>query len=156
MRSYSEVRVFSARALSLRTGAHRLVERVPDPIDANEDWRCHELARAIGSLLRLDVVDGKFGGVDHSWLLVPDGCLDRHVAFLDVYAVGSIPQVRLVDPRSPEGLLFEGQSHERQEIRYVDVAAITHVLDPCSHEFGFLGQTPAGDRFCGLCGEFYS
>lgn len=56
--------------------------------------RCHELARAVGKLLRLRVVDGyvveQFGIGDHSWLLTPAGNI------LDVYAVARLPVVQLV------------------------------------------------------------
>lgn len=56
--------------------------------------RCHELARAVGKLLRLRVVDGyvveTFGIGDHSWLLTPAGNI------LDVYSIAQIPMVQLI------------------------------------------------------------
>lgn len=156
MRSWSERKVFATRARALRVAAERLVALVPEPVFGNAEWRCHELARAIGSRLGLEVVDGTFGAVDHSWLEISDGCLDRTTAILDVYAVGSLPQVRLVDRRSPEGLLFE-EGRSRAEVRYEDVAALVAVFDPCRHPDGFRleGGRP-GERFCGHCGEPWS
>lgn len=82
--------------------------------------RCHELARAVGRVLGLPVQDGNYTCVAHSWLLVPDarrprksqldpggtpgviGETPRQAAYfyswiLDVYAVGRLPMVQLVD-----------------------------------------------------------
>lgn len=64
-----------------------------------DECRCHELARAVLEMLesrihpeRLSVVDGRVGGVDHSWLMFSE---TRVV--LDVYRPGFYPQVVLVD-----------------------------------------------------------
>jgi hypothetical protein len=156
VRSYSERHIFAARALSLRAAAERLIALVPEPIHEDDDWRCHELARAIGTRLRLEVVDGRFGGVEHSWLEVVDGCLDRRSAILDIYAVGSLPQVRVVDPRSPEGALFE-PGPERADVRGHDLAALDHVFQGrCDHPDGFAGRTTIGEAFCERCGESWA
>lgn len=87
MRGYAATEMFERAEVRLWERATVLVERVP------EDWevRCHELARAVGRLLDLDVVDGKFGAVEHSWLVLPP----RHV--LDVYTPGVVPLVTLRD-----------------------------------------------------------
>ncbi len=58
--------------------------------------RCHEVARAVGSFLHLEVVDGKFGNVEHSWLLIQR---DKNLPYiLDTYSVGRLPTVQLMDP----------------------------------------------------------
>lgn len=109
MRPYSE-RNFSKELLELYRRATQLVNRLPDPPDSMEH-RCHEVARAIAHALNeeqkrrhgrgvepLAVVDGKFGGADHSRISVPtrlSGAVNDYI--LDVYAVGSLPPVQLVD-----------------------------------------------------------
>lgn len=108
MRGYSESEVFSEHEVRAHDAARRLVDgwphaRLVHP-DGCEHWvRCHELARAarraLGALLMplagVRVVDGKYGGVDHSWIEWHSSRGCRRV--LDVYAVGQLPQVQLVD-----------------------------------------------------------
>lgn len=78
------------------------VEIVPDM----PQLRCHELARAVGRILGLEHEDGVYGFVDHTWLWT--AALDREsplvretrIGFpniLDVYSVGQLPMVRLVE-----------------------------------------------------------
>lgn len=87
------------RPLRLLEAATALVERVP--AKARGDWvRCHELTRAVGMILGLPWVDGRFALVEHSWLVVPDGAR-RPRLLLDVYAVGALPQVQLCDEGWP-------------------------------------------------------
>ena len=69
---------------ALRERAAKLVGWLP------EGMRCHEVARAVGEVLGLPVVDGRYGCVNHSWLVV-DGYI------LDVYCVGRLPLVQVVD-----------------------------------------------------------
>lgn len=99
MKSYSEKEVFTSAELDALARASRLVAKI-DARDFESVIRCHELARAVGRLLDLRHEDGVYsanasdGGVDHSWLFVPNswgGC-----SILDVYAVGRLPQVQLV------------------------------------------------------------
>jgi hypothetical protein len=155
VRSWSEKKVFTAHARSLRAAAERIIGLIPEPVPGQPEWRCHELARSVGRRFRLEVVDGKFGGVDHSWLVIPEGRLDRGAAILDVYAVGALPMVRLVAFDSPEATLFE-PGPERVDVRWCDLAAIDHVLDPCDHPDGFDGRTSAGEAFCARCGEVWA
>ncbi len=59
--------------------------------------RCHELVRAVHLVVyarehKLDVVDGKCGPIEHSWLRFSDGVI------LDPYAPGRMPAVQIVDP----------------------------------------------------------
>lgn len=66
-----------------------------------DEVRCHELARAVVSLLArrgtvgvdLIVVDGMLGPVEHSWIELSSA---RGVAILDTYAPGRVPQVQLI------------------------------------------------------------
>lgn len=82
--------------------ASTLVDRCPSkyrgsgarsPGDGEAWVRCHELARAVGRVLDLEVVDGSYGASDHSWLLLPRA--GRPMLILDVYVPARIPQVQL-------------------------------------------------------------
>jgi len=94
VRSYSET-VVPAGELDLLRRAQAMVASLPDE-EVSGTVRCHELARAVGRALGLPVQDGKFGMVEHSWLWTrePDG---RQPNIIDVYCVGSLPMVQLVD-----------------------------------------------------------
>jgi hypothetical protein len=101
MKGYSEREVFEAHELSLLKQATELVANVDDE-HFTFVIRCHELARAVGRILRLPHEDGKYtvlpergGGVDHSWLLVARESRREAPSILDVYAVGQLPQVQL-------------------------------------------------------------
>jgi hypothetical protein len=99
MKSYSENKIFDPYETQLFHRATRLVRELPDI----ETLRCHELTRAVGMHLHLSIEDGFYGFVDHSWLWTyrPGRVLGR-IGFpniLDVYCVGALPQVRLVDGR---------------------------------------------------------
>lgn len=97
MISYSQISVFSVREVELLRRASAAVLRFPDA----PGLRCHEVARAAGRVLGLTVQDGHYGLIEHSWLWTsgPEGFFGsgRYPNILDVYAVGSLPQVRLVD-----------------------------------------------------------
>lgn len=106
MIGYAEKEIFTEREKDFLRRAVELVSKVPYDIHG-EPIRCHELARAVGSVLGLAVQDGRFGFVDHSWLWLSelqliDGephmwCLPR---ILDTYVPGSMPQVQIVDTAS--------------------------------------------------------
>lgn len=109
MKSYAERTCFTEDHLTKWRKASSFVERLPTrwvnlvgdrwiPFDAVADktlktpeLRCHELARAIGRVLKLKHVDGKYGNVEHTWLEL------REWGILDVYCPGRVPQVQLVD-----------------------------------------------------------
>ena len=99
MRGYAELEIFSVDELELWRRATLLVAAVDEAYFP--DLRCHELARAVGTVLKLPVQDGHYGFVDHSWLWTkPLGETMGRVGFpnlLDVYCVGAMPLVRLVD-----------------------------------------------------------
>jgi hypothetical protein len=101
MKGYSEQTVFSHQSVLAFRRATRMVERV---VDTKTSTRCHELARACQlALLSLGhphwlIADGHYGIVEHSWLeMSPE---TNHHAILDVYSVGRLPMVQLVDIRS--------------------------------------------------------
>lgn len=129
MISYSETNVFNAEELSLLGRATRMVARVAEP--AGERLRCHELARAVAQLLQLRVIDGKFGPVDHSWIVFPR---KRHTmlhAILDVYAVGRLPMVQLVDGGvlSGNGELYK-PGPRRADVDFELVQELVHQMEP--------------------------
>jgi hypothetical protein len=94
MISYSEREIFSEKEQELLWRATELVKRV------QVEPRCHELARAVGQVMKLPYQDGYYGFVEHTWLWTEER-EEYHPwslpNLLDVYAVGSLPQVRLVD-----------------------------------------------------------
>lgn len=95
----------------------RLQQRAPE-------IRCHELALAAGILIADKMPDqlatitwsGTYGAVEHSWLDVqPRRSANSEWFILDVYAVGQMPQVRLVDGSVylPEAKLFQRGERRR-------------------------------------------
>jgi len=99
MISYSQRTIFTARELELLREATSLVESMPEVPEGWPEIRCHELARAVGDILGLEVEEGRFGMAEHSWLWTEPIVLGRGrwPNILDVYAVGSLPMVQLVD-----------------------------------------------------------
>lgn len=85
------------RAVTALHEASEIVRLFPDL----PDLRCHEVARAVGHLLDLRVVDGRYDAVVHSWLELPlregDPPGNPFAWVLDVYAVGRWPQVQVCD-----------------------------------------------------------
>jgi hypothetical protein len=102
VKGYSELNIFSPAELVLVERARRMVEELTGcpPL-----LRCHELARAVGRVLGLPFQDGQYGFVDHTWLWTAPLQKERseskfRIGFpniLDVYSVGQVPMVRLVD-----------------------------------------------------------
>lgn len=100
MKSYSEEEIFNEKAIKALKTAQGVVERLSDGL------RCHEVARIVRAVLRRDghvawIVDGHYGPVEHSWLLVSGRKEDDHdhaYVILDPYAVGRLPIVQLVSP----------------------------------------------------------
>ena len=96
MKGYSQTHVFTFRDVNYLHQAAEIVEEIPEP-KAPDELRCHEITRFVGSILKLDTIDGQFGAVDHSWLLVPAYGTRRAPSILDVYACGRLPMVQLID-----------------------------------------------------------
>lgn len=119
MKPYAETKVFTNTDLFLHQLAVRTVHQVPNT-DATV-WRCHELARAVAQRFyphhKLQVVDGKFWIIEHSWLLTPDG------AILDCYVPGAMPQVQLIDPFVCWGTRYVN-GPERTDIRADEITRL--------------------------------
>jgi hypothetical protein len=85
--------------LHLHDAINRVIARLPD-LDLGRDEKgdkivlsCHMLARAIGKVFRLKVVDGHFAGrFAHSWLMTDD-----LMWIIDLYPVGIMPLPLIVD-----------------------------------------------------------
>ena len=104
MITYAERACFHASHLRLLSRVEASVARISN-VWGNE-LRCHELARAVHFVVYarehklwsrdgeggLDVVDGKCGPIEHSWLRFSDGVI------LDPYTPGRMPAVQIVDP----------------------------------------------------------
>lgn len=129
MRSYSESKVFTGAAMDLFTRATALVAAIPTNDGYFLDVRCHELARAVGEWLGLAVVDGHYGHVDHSWLLVPNATPIGD-SILDVYAAGAVPMVRMMDrwPGLPHGANVYRAGDDRDDVDYDMVGALLQVF----------------------------
>ena len=99
MTPYAEHEVFGVGSLGLYEKARALVQKIPEKLDG--EWvRCHELVRAVAEVLALDksqVADGWYGHVEHSWLWTRPKLIWETPPILDVYVVGRLPSVQLVD-----------------------------------------------------------
>ena len=112
MKGYSERCVFLPSVTRLHTFLCKVLERFdssPYGIGPEKELRCHELTRAVKRFIRdgnvpyhpsdVTLFDGKYSIVDHSWLEIltksPEGYPSLYI--LDVYAVGQLPQVQLLD-----------------------------------------------------------
>lgn len=128
MRGYTETEVMDPSDVRLFRTAQQMVDVLPDM----PGLRCHEVARAVGSFLGLQVVDGFYRRslprpVDHSWLVIPkqkQGHNAQHL-ILDVYAVARLPLVQLVDPSL--GLNYEWRN-ERTDIKEDVVELLKQIL----------------------------
>jgi hypothetical protein len=96
--------IFTKEELQLLRKAERIVRLLPERTPDGQLIRCHEVARIVGSLLKLPVQDGKYGMCEHSWCWTREPEPDYHILrvsvaprILDPYAVGSLPVVRLLD-----------------------------------------------------------
>lgn len=94
MKSHSELRVFQELEVRVWQKASHLIGLLPD----DPELRCHELAHALGiyfrgNPLRIQVEDGRYGLVNHSWLywLGPST-----YTILDPYCIGRLPMVQLI------------------------------------------------------------
>ncbi len=90
MKGYSAQEIFSPRAQIQMGRAKEIVATLP------EGLRCHEVVRIVNVMLDSFglVVDGHYGMVDHSWLVIPNYTNTKVI--LDCYAVGRLPPVQLV------------------------------------------------------------
>ena len=112
MKSYSERCVFPPALVRLRAFLSDVLERFdsrPYGLGPDRELRCHELTRAVKRFIRdgdvpyhppnVTLFDGKYSVVDHSWLelLCKNEKGISSLYILDVYTVGQLPQVQLLD-----------------------------------------------------------
>lgn len=123
MKSYSERCVFPPALVRLHAFLSDVLERFdssPYGLESGNELRCHELTRAVKRFLQhgdvpyhppnITLFDGKYSVVDHSWLELllqkgdpgkagtdDPGFAGTSLYILDVYAVGQLPQVQLLD-----------------------------------------------------------
>ena len=93
MITYAERSCFQRAHVRLLSRVEAYVARVSN--SWGNELRCHELARAVYLVVqdhKLELMDGKCGPVEHSWLVLSDG------AILDPYVPGRLPAVQLIDP----------------------------------------------------------
>lgn len=97
MKSYAET-VIARWELDLFHKAEKIVKLFPYQDGKGRLIRCHEVARAVGHILGLPVQDGHHGLSEHSWLWTeePRGFMPN---LIDVYSVGRLPIVQIVDMR---------------------------------------------------------
>jgi len=123
MKGYSETEIFSTIDQAYLQIAASAVQAIPDPQEGGGPWRCHEVARAVATIMgheKVTVVDGVFAGAQHSWLAWR--CeRSGDVRILDVYSVGRLPQVQLVDPTWSRELGYVPNHLPRRDIRQEDV-----------------------------------
>jgi hypothetical protein len=121
MQNYSALEVFPQEIQRAR----ELIERAWDLIPDSEGMlRCHELARVAQDLLshspnpslQTVVMDGKYGAVEHSWLMFP-WSPETHI--LDVYCVGRLPQVQLTILACPGTDTLYRPGKPREDIDHV-------------------------------------
>ncbi len=103
MRPFVERVFFSDSDIESHRLACGFVRRLPSHLDrGGREIRCHEVARAVARRFaalgrEVVVVDGQLGGmggIDHTWLVLPDRA--RTGRILDVYTPGRLPQVQLL------------------------------------------------------------
>lgn len=131
MRPFAERRYLPREA---RAAFHLATFLVGGIQERQPEIRCHELAVAVRQLI-LEEIDGlivglytgTYGAVEHSWLgVAPTGTWPRDQAILDVYAVGRLPQVQLVDGSAmmPEAKLYQRADQQRSDLDQVIVTLL--------------------------------
>lgn len=116
---------FQGRDVELLRDATTVVDALPDPLQGMKPWRCHEVARVVGELLGLRVVDCTYGAMDHSVLFIRDAHYPSgHCAvILDPYCPGRLPQVQLVYLfiGTPQAAMYKSAPKPRTDIREMQV-----------------------------------
>ena len=94
MRGFSDTKMLNSNELELMGKAARYISIIPSSIG----FRCREVSRAIGYLLNLQVQDGHYGLVEHSWLWLQPWTWGTHPpSILDPYVIEYVPKVRIVE-----------------------------------------------------------
>ena len=117
MKGYSEKELFTKDAKSCLEMAQKIIDSIDNEWNTKDELRCHEVARVCYELIykkysNIVVVDGVYGSVNHSWLVV------ERKFILDVYAIGRLPQVQLVHPWVPG--IHDDEYSEREERNDID------------------------------------
>lgn len=117
MKGYAATEVFSKVERQLLIEAKKIVARLPLKDSGGRYVRCHEVARLVGTILGLQVTDGHYGMVEHSWLWTSKfEPLSLRPNVLDAYVVGRMPLVQLV--HTSAHLPFEyRRGDKRRDIR---------------------------------------
>lgn len=121
MQSYSEREIFDPKYILCMRLVERLVERLPDKVHG-DPLRCHEVARIALDVIeksfdvRVAVLDGHYGPVEHSWLLLQSRDPKKMHVILDPYAVGRLPPVQLVSVNLGHAALYR-VGNQRDDIR---------------------------------------
>lgn len=103
MKGYTERKMIPPAVKEKFDLATRLVQSLGTlPDEIQEKVRCHELARAIAKTMYISgVVDGKYGHVEHSWIVLHHKQDEyngvREKFYLDVYSCGRLPMVQVLD-----------------------------------------------------------
>lgn len=96
MKGVSELHCFSEHELALFRRATQLVALLPEKDQHDEILRCHEVARVVGHMLDLEVIDGRYEyGAEHSWCIITQVTKFRSFSILDPYAIGRLPIVQM-------------------------------------------------------------
>ena len=123
MKGYSEKNVFTKKAKHCLKIANDIIEYMGNGYNK---IRCHELARVCYKIIKenrypeIVIVDGLYGAVDHSWLIIDN-------VILDVYVIGRLPQTQLVSPSIP-GIRFDQTYKERAERTDIDEKLINRIV----------------------------
>ena len=95
MKGYALANRFGTRAVEDFEAATKLVERLPERAKDGYLIRCHEVVRALKTLLPNHktwvIQDGSYRTVEHTWLYSSSGII------LDLYSVARFPMVQLFD-----------------------------------------------------------
>lgn len=134
MLGYSYTNVFTQHEIDFYNRAVKLVEKIPESVNM-KTLRCHEVARAVGTILGLPFTDGEYGSCDHTWLWTTPG-LDGEFPgnILDVYCIGRLPIVQLIGHSIPgvdfiaNRSLYSCYPFPRKDINQTTVDTIIYLL----------------------------
>lgn len=124
MQGYAREEVFTKEHIFAWIAAMACVKKVPE---RSPRIRCHELTRAVHKcLMKLQskadswlVCDGHYGAVEHSWLYD-----SWRAVVLDVYAVGRLPMVQLIDCSSAVIAPMYSAGRDRSDVNEQLVSAL--------------------------------
>lgn len=128
MKGYSENMLFSDGAKSCLQMANIIVNKIDHEWKERDELRCHEVVRICYEIIAekyplIKVVDGVFGDVDHSWLVIERSYI------LDVYCIGRLPQVQLAHPYIPSSVDLNDLYQEREERKDIKIELVNHIIN---------------------------